>query len=292
MISLKFDAGLISANVDITDYIGCLEEVCFGVSTSAPGDHPLRNGTPLLLQSEAGPWPPGDEWYSSVITFEYWSLLLPDEKWKELFGLEFKSRSGSRDTIVQEALGTLAPGTFRLKQGTRFGNPLVWLTPKTALETHLKQYGKAEKANAARDFLGLVHRRENHHLVAIHVPASVLGGRNSARPSFADAGGHRRFMAASLTFPFARAWGQTLNLEAFEISQNLADGGAERVCGYLTDAVTTTAEFGFTYLGQLTTSRGTSLDPTGKVCFGGDADYAERQVARDLGRFRTVAGIL
>ncbi len=286
----KVDLGVAGAMTNIHDYFACLEDACFGDPVSPPGEYPVRTGTPLLLQSAAGPCPDEDEWYSSVVTLDHWMMMLRDKKYYELFALAHRSKSGSRDSLIQAKLSTLTSGFFQIREDFRFGNPMVWFTPRRRLEARLRAYTKARKGDAARDFLGLVHRCENEYLVAVHVPAELLVKIKSARPTIADAGRHRRFMAASASSPasFGPAWGQTLDLEAFETGRAPKDGGAERVSECLTHAAAADTELGFTYLGKLTSSRGLALDTAGRACSDSDAEFAKSLIARDKAAFDKV----
>ena len=81
----------------------------------------------------------------------------------------------------------------------------------------------------------------------------------SARPTFMDAGDHRRFRARADARHRRRmaAWGHTADLAKVSAKAKNVDGLPEWVCGEIdTDALAPTGgKFGFTPLGRVTTKR-------------------------------------
>ena len=122
---------------------------------------------------------------------------------------------------------------------------VVWFTRRQDIEASLASKASHERAQRARDCLGLVHHEHDVVLAAMHFPDEVFRRSTSARPTFLDAADHRRFRA----WPDGgrsrsnRQWGCTVDLEAL----------AER--------------FEFELLGPVTDSTGT--DPADDVAFSG-----------------------
>ena len=148
----------------------------------------------------------------------------------------------------------------------------VWITGKPILDAKLNGYG--QPADRARDVLGLVHRQPPDVLVAFHFPWAVMDNVRSARPTFMDAGDHRRFRAQAGARHRRRmaAWGHTVDLAKVSAKAKNVDGLPERVCGEIdSGALAPTDRFGFTPLGRVTTERGHSADTHGN-----DAAFARR----------------
>ena len=165
--------------------------------------------------------------------------------------------------------------TGRLGAGKSIGrhSGSVWITGKPILDKKLAGYG--QPADRARDVLGLVHRKPPEILVAIHFPWAVTGEVPSARPTFMDAGGHRRFRAQADARHRRRmaAWGHTVDLAKVSAKAKNVDGLPERVCGAIDSGALapTGGKFGFTTLGRVTTKRGHSAETHGN-----DAAFARR----------------
>ena len=84
--------------------------------------------------------------------------------------------------------------TGRFGSGKSIGRSgSVWITGKPILDAKLNGY--RQPADPARDVLGLVHRKPPDVLVALHFPWAVTDKVRFARPTFMDAGDHRRFRA-------------------------------------------------------------------------------------------------
>ncbi|RYY26089.1 MAG: hypothetical protein EOP62_11450 [Sphingomonadales bacterium] len=254
-----------------TDYLVELEVVCLG-------EVPARLGSAHLLQALCTPLEDGPEWYTTIVTVEHWQRYI-DRGTLDALALEadvplpFSPMGGSSDPALLEILKRVPRGSFTPRHDFVLGYPLVWITPRPEFEQQLEL--SDHPADFARDHLGLVHRGSGQHLVAMHIPATAIDLVASARPTFADAGGHRRFLVLpeDTPPPFPQAWGQTLDLARFETIGNLASGGAERVCAriHLDDLGGQTIPYH--YLGRLRETRG--------VAAATDEDYAGCLVARD-----------
>lgn len=98
----------------------------------------------------------------------------------------------------------------------------------------------------------------------------MLAGCTSARPTFADAAGHRRFKtwpdsAAART---DRDWGRTVDLRALDASSPSLDGCPERVTKAVDGGILGSGSFEFELLGTVRSSVG-----AGKAA---DAAFAKR----------------
>ena len=108
---------------------------------------------------------------------------------------------------------------------------VVWFTRRRNLAEALGPRDRQGSAQRARDSLGLVHRRPDVVLAALHFPARIFVNQASARPTFTDAAEHRRFR----TWPDGqqarsdRSWGYTVDLRALDSGAASADGCPERV---------------------------------------------------------------
>lgn len=265
---------LVPGMADAQDYLIELEELCFGpLPDRAGSDHLLRG------QRDA----PDDcpDWYSAVVTVPHWLRYLSTAELNRLarlagVPLPFPPMSGIDDVALFRILDRLRQGDFTPKPDFSLGFPLVWITPRPEFER--RKAARTDMADVARDYLGLVHREANEHLIALHLPAAAVSLVRSARPTFADAGRHRRFMVTpDDTPPYTEPWGQTLDLECFELSGLCGSGGAERVCARIEARHVNGRKLEFEYLGKLQNSRG--------IAKATDKDFADSQVKRDRAGF-------
>jgi hypothetical protein len=254
------------------DYLIEFEEVCYG-------NLPQRAGSIHLLRCETALPDETPEWYTCVITVSHWTKYLSTAAIDQLsqaagITLPFVPMGGADDPALYKILATLRSGEFTPKHDFSLGFPLVWITPRPEFERRMLLH--ANRADAARDYLGLVHREENEHLIAIHIPSAAVKQKRSARPVFSDAGRHRRFMVMPGNKPpmYPQPWGQTLDLEFFESEGTLGVGAAERVCDRIDAASLSGTRMPFEYLGRLQTTRGRSAAT--------DIDYARLQEESDL----------
>ena len=150
--------------------------------------------------------------------------------------------------------------TVRFDAGARLGRrrSVVWFTPREAIAETLKAVNDEDRAQRARDALGLAHHQAGALLAALHFPPATLAGRESARPTFADAAGHRRFK----TWPDNaaarrdREWGRTVDLRALDESSPSLDGCPERVTEAAEGAMLGDGSFEFELLGAVRSSAG------------------------------------
>lgn len=117
-----------------------------------------------------------------------------------------------------------------LRPGSILGNPhgVYWVTPMSGLR---RDVNGATVADRLRDVLGLVHLGEGRALAAIYLPAASVSAGESARPTFADAGGHRRFRTRADRSGHRRhlTWGYTISLSRLASGERQIDGRRERV---------------------------------------------------------------
>jgi hypothetical protein len=263
------------------DLIVELEAICLG-------ELPDRKGSDFLLGAESVGFDSGDEWYTTVTKVEHWLRIVDSSTLNALsrqanVAMPFKPMSGSLDPSLIKILSTVKKGEFTPSINFKIGHPLVWITPRMRLEERIATSDRP--AERARDHLGLVHHSAGTHLMALHLPASTIELVKSNRPTFADAGQHRRFMVLppEVPAPFPQSWGQTLDLAEFEDSSRLASGGAERVCARIGADQLNGQKIGFEYLGSIRLARGQ----------GSEADdiFASEMVARNPIGFSTAVNM-
>jgi hypothetical protein len=254
-------------NADPEDYLIEFEYVCYG-------QLPQRLGSVYLLCAKAPMPDNAPDWYTSVITVSHWTKYLSTATIDQLseaagVSLPFVPMGGSEDPALYRILTRLRRGEFTPRSDFSLGFPLVWITPRPEFERRIMP-GHNDCADIARDFLGLVHRQANEHLMAIHIPRSIIELVQSARPIFSDAGRHRRFMVMPDVNPppYRQAWGQTLDLERFEASGARIAGAAERVCARIDSSLLGGTKIQFEYLGRVQDTRGqrTATDMEYAIC--------------------------
>ena len=120
---------------------------------------------------------------------------------------------------------------IRLDPDQTLGPPdtVAWFTPRRCLQNTLGN-GTTNKAQRARDALGLIHQTCGTPLVALHFPGNALVRLQSNRPTFLDAADHARFKAwpDSADARAKEQWGFTVDLEKLT-SSGAVDGCPERV---------------------------------------------------------------
>lgn len=163
--------------------------------------------------------------------------------------------------------------TCRFGAGKSIGQSgCIWTTNNPLLNEKIAEHD--QPADQVRDVLGLVHRKPPDVLIAFHFPWTVTDKVRSARPTFMDAGDHRRFraQAGAQRRQKMAAWGHTVDLAKASAKADNIDGLPERVCGEIdSDALEPTGVFGFAPLGRVATERGHDADTHGN-----DAAFAQR----------------
>ncbi len=128
--------------------------------------------------------------------------------------------------------------SFSFDPGFKFGSSFIWFTTSDLIrEIVKKKAATASKADTARDALGLVHRQPSTLpdpplvLVALRLPKQLAKTTAHFRPTFIDAGSHRRFSAAHRpkSRPDMQEWGSTIDLAVLDTDGVLANGYPERV---------------------------------------------------------------
>ena len=127
--------------------------------------------------------------------------------------------------------------------------------------------------------MGLVHHEDGAMLAAMHFQPLTLSAHPSARPTFADAGCHRRFK----TWPDdeaaqkERGWGRTVDLRALHAAAASVDGCPERIAKSIPGhSLANGATFEFELLGAVRASAD-------------QGDAADAAFAMGLSNGRTVA---
>ncbi len=125
----------------------------------------------------------------------------------------------------------------KISKGRVIGDPKrperpVFLASFRDIEPLLKN---EDKADQIRDKLGLVNWKEGTEYVMLKFQGEQLASLQHGRPTFADAGSHRRFKATASAKENQkkRDWGFALDLKAFAQRNNSPDGGRERICNQI-----------------------------------------------------------
>ena len=142
---------------------------------------------------------------------------------------------------------------FNPSESLGLGRSVVWFTRRDAIARATATASGNERTQVVRDKLGLVHHRMGTALAALHFPPATLSGVVSARPTFADAAGHKRFK----TWPDGagarsrRHWGTAVDLEALDAGAASVDGWPERVTKEIDGALLGQGRFEFELLGSV-----------------------------------------
>jgi len=123
-----------------------------------------------------------------------------------------------------------APVRVSLRKGKTVGQRtgLLWITQSKEVEPYINF---ADAADRVRDLLGLIHYKARRRLLRLRIEPAMLAGKSVGRPTFADAGSHRRFKATADNAANRRrpSWGFTTDLSLFEGGATSIDGAPARV---------------------------------------------------------------
>jgi hypothetical protein len=216
----------------------------------------------------------------SAAVIKYWTVA-QDINDLEDDGIDLTSRPGQ---VAYEALVT-APRSvlarkMRVERGKTLTNPrdgadgVLFFTDGASLLTLLDDKDFSEKADTARDHLGLIHLRKGDQVAAVLFPPHLAEGRpDRGRPTAIDARGNSRFLCDPSDTHWEPGWGRTAELAR-------AAGGAaglpERICGPFPSNTTDEVEVEVLLLGSIRVPRG---DVEGV----GDAEYADFLERRTVG---------
>lgn len=172
----------------------------------------------------------------------------------------------------EEAINSLmnlpdAHRKIRIDAGKTISKHLLWYTIKKGFENALLK--GTDYADQVRDALGLVHHEQGKILIALHLSGNALKYVNSGRPTFSDAGIHKRFKtrADKLTNKQRKAWGHTADLGHFASGKPCVDGLPERIAEPIgNNALIDSPEVHFTPLGKVKMSRGNTVNDNDQ-CF-------------------------
>jgi len=175
--------------------------------------------------------------------------------------------------VLLPSAGSAAPGfkwrghgpwRVALKDGATLGRPggVVWLTLSHTLVADI---ASVDAADRVRNRLGLVHHASGVALLAIRIESGVMAGKKVGRPTFADAGSHRRFrsMADKSVNRRRKTWGCSVDLSLLAGGEKWVDGVPERVACPLSRREAVSVEI--RYLGETRTDLGS--DPADDVAF-------------------------
>lgn len=194
----------------------------------------------------------------------------------------FLTNPDPADPMLAVAIATLngRPGIYQ--RGARLGggkNAMFWIAPARKLEELRARLTPQDLGDAVRDLLGLVHYEADRVLVEIRFPNEKVTSRRHARPTFADAGEHRRFRTLPDGAEARRrpGWGHTVDLKRLFRGDAVIDGIPERVVAPLEFDDSLNPRFEFA--GASRTTRGSTSDDN-------DAAFASRILGS-----RTVANL-
>ncbi|MBF0336851.1 MAG: hypothetical protein HQL05_03385 [Nitrospirae bacterium] len=207
----------------------------------------------------------------SVSTLKKRLVLDPD---LDIAHKAFVSNHDPLDPALEDAIGKLngRPSIYRpnAKLGGSPNRPLFWITPSDNISKKRLRYRTyTALGNTIRDLLGLIHYKKGVPLVEIRIHGSKLQSLRHARPTFADAGGHRRFKIYTSSGRAKKkpAWGWTVDLHPFHLSGFSVDGAEERVVESACLGANLETEFQF--CGFTDTTRGNTAKDN-------DAEFADR----------------
>ncbi len=220
--------------------------------------------------------------------------LIPEDERRRLAARGAISVASARPTEdEEEGFALLGEQTLNLRKDPdgalrrTIGVPggVVWLTPSAGV-AHLLKSNRA--ADRLRDVLGLQHHLRGRCLAVLHLDDAAVQRCVTARPTFADAGSHRRFKARADAKRNRKrsAWGHTSDLARLAQGAPILDGRPERVCGPIPtadlDPIRITP-LGTTAKTRGATSKGATRDD--------DPAFAAQLVSRQGGRTRLGARI-
>jgi hypothetical protein len=198
--------------------------------------------------------------------------------------LDLTSQPGQ---IAYEALANSAPSILvrqmRIANGKTLTNPaagadaVFFFTEADLLLTLLGGKAFRERADSARDHLGLVHLRKGPQVAAAVFPSNLVEDRpDRGRPTAVDAGGNPRFLCEPSDPDWEPGWGRTADLT---YSLEGLSGLPERICGPFPATTSDEIEVEFHLLGSVRLPRG-DVQGVGDVEF---ADFLEARTARNFG---------
>jgi hypothetical protein len=132
---------------------------------------------------------------------------------------------------------------------------IMFYTKATSLSKELDATPFRERADLARDKLGLVVRKKGDRLVEMSFDSDIVEKRTDrGRPTAVDAGGYPRFACELSSSDAGRGWGVTVDLSSIPVS--LAPGMPERICGAFPPDIGSAVEVELRFLGEVKASRG------------------------------------
>ena len=147
----------------------------------------------------------------------------------------FLSYPDATDSMLKDAIERLNDRSDFYRSDAYLGGnpdrPFFWITLTEMLSTVRRDNSPEDLGDAIRDRLGLIHYEDNIPLVELRIPGTRLRSRKHARPTFADAGSHRRFRIRpdKSSARQRSGWGWTVDLLHFANGNTCIDGIPERV---------------------------------------------------------------
>lgn len=147
----------------------------------------------------------------------------------------FLTNPDPADVNIKDAISGLNNRTdiygINKSLGGNSHRPFFWIAPSSFISDERSSKSFYELGDTVRDLLGLIHIEENAPLIEICIPSDKLRVRKHARPTFIDAGDHRRFrhMPDKKNSQKKSGWGWTVHLSSFAYGQHFLDGSPERI---------------------------------------------------------------
>jgi hypothetical protein len=221
-----------------------------------------------------------DEKLTTCVSSFIFSILISNDDLRILYskGVEFPTNNiqPMKDDAISALMSLTEPERkVKLKDSAAIGNKgLVWYTLEERLNNALSR--TPNKADEARDILGLVHRRSDDVMIAMHISSKVIKNTLNSRPTFADATTHPRFKTKADKFSNIKrsSWGHTAHLAFFAEDKQIIDGLPERVCSPIKQShMVVDPEISYTPLGKVITTRGHDIVDD-------DKEYGQRLLNR------------
>ena len=249
------------------DLIGQFEDV-------ARGDRPISNRRQFLFAcTKRTTAMTEDSEFSTVMEIGTLNGYLISDSALADGHASFVSNPDPTDPMLRDAIDLLNGRTDIYRSNAYLGGnpnrPLFWITPSEMLLAERRDNSLENLGDAIRDLLGLIRYEDSIPLVELRIPGNRLRCQKHARPTFADAGTHRRFRIRPDTSRARQrsGWGCTVHLRLFANGNTNINGASERVVDPA--ALNADLDVEFEFAGFTETTRGNTIEDD-------DAAFAER----------------
>lgn len=177
--------------------------------------------------------------FSTVMPYRIFAGHLVDRSaWNKRFGYRAPRDADCGHPAVRMlcAHPNSFDGVYPLRRAESLGgySQLFWITRSSRIQYITKSISSDERGTRGtrvRDYLGLIHREQNVPLVELRLKASKIFKKARARPTFVEAGDHRRFKIRPDLPKNIKIldWGFTADLLRLEQDKPSLDGAPEQV---------------------------------------------------------------